>query len=80
MPYTLRQLGFNALLMVQGFYRTTDSQRPFTVEARPECFAGSQASNFLIHQQQVLEKLVIYCPGELRSQLRLLESVYLHPL
>jgi hypothetical protein len=76
-PYILRQLGFNARQIEHGFYHTPDSQRPFTVEAIPECFAGSQASDFLVHQQQVLRKLVDYCPGELRSQLWVMDSVYI---
>ncbi len=77
-PYILRQLGFNALQIQRGFYQTPHGQRPFTVEAIPECFARCKAEDFLNNQRLILRRLVDYCPGEFLSKLWVMDSVYIH--
>ena len=42
-PYILRQLGFNALQMEEGFYQTPEGQRPFRAQAIADCFSKSRA-------------------------------------
>jgi hypothetical protein len=74
-PYILRQLGFNAVQMGHGFYASDSGTHPFGIEAIPECFAGASAADFLSNQQAVLKQLVRYCPGELRSQTWVMDSV-----
>ena len=56
-PYVLRQLGFNALQIRDGFYRSYQQRHPFTVEAIPECFAGTEEKDFQDHQKRVLSQL-----------------------
>jgi len=77
-PYILRQLGFNARQIEQGFYQTPDSQRPFTVQPVEDCFAKSQAGDFLENQMRVLRALKEYCPGEFVSELWVMDSVHIH--
>ena len=74
-PYILRQLGFNALQIEHGFYQSHSETHPFCIEALPECFAQASADDFLTNQQAVLKALVRYCPGELRSQTWVMDSV-----
>jgi len=75
-PYILRQLGSMPGRSSTASTTRPDSQRPFTVEAIPECFAGSQASDFLVISSRSCE-VGRYCPGELRSQLWVMDSVYI---
>ena len=77
-PYILRQLGFNARQIEQGFYHTPDSQRPFTAQAIADCFAKARAEDFLENQQAVLVALKDYCPGEFLSGLWVMDSVCIH--
>lgn len=77
-PYILRQLGFNALQIEQGFYQTPEGQHPFTVEAIPECFAKSKADDFLDNQKLVLSQLTTYCPAQFRQGLWVMDSVHLN--
>jgi hypothetical protein len=58
-----------------GFYQSESGTRPFCIEAIPECFAPASADDFLTNQQDVLKQLVRYCPGELRSQTWVMDSV-----
>jgi len=50
---------------------------PITVEAIPECFAKSQAEDFLTNQRPVLERLADYCPGEFLQGLWVMDSVHI---
>lgn len=77
-PYILRQLGFNALQIEQGFYHTPEGQRPFTAQAIPECFAKAKAEDFLSHQAQVLQRIVAYCPAQFLQGLWVMDSVHFH--
>ena len=74
-PYILRQLGFNALQIQQGFYHTPAGQHPFTVGALAECFAAAEAADFLAHQRRLLARLVAHCPGQFLSGLWVMDSV-----
>jgi hypothetical protein len=74
--YILRQLGFNALQIEQGFYQNTPERQPFTIEALCECFAKSKAEDFLANQQQVLKQLVAYCPAQFLEGLWVMDSVH----
>ena len=75
--YILRQLGFNALHIQEGFYHTPAGQRPFTVEAIAECFAQSQAEDFLDNQKLVLKALVAHCPAQFLRGLWVMDSVHI---
>jgi hypothetical protein len=75
-PYILRQMGFNALQIEEGFYQTPEGQCPFTAEAILECFAKSTAEDFLQHQKQVLKRLVDYCPAQFRADVWVMDSVH----
>jgi hypothetical protein len=77
-PYILRQLGFNARQIEEGFYQTPDSQRPFTAQTIGDCFAKSKAEDFLTNQMAVLDALKDYCPGEFLSGLWVMDSVHIH--
>jgi len=74
-PYILRQLGFNAMQIEQGFYHTPQGQHPFTAEALLECFAGCQAADFLVSQKEVLKRVMRYCPAQFRSALWVMDSI-----
>ena len=76
-PYILRQMGFNALQINEGFYQAPGAQRPFKVEAIQECFARSKAEDFIEHQKVVLQKLISYCPGEFWGGLWAMDSVHI---
>jgi len=75
-PYILRQMGFNALQIEQGFYETPGGQNPFTSEAILECFAKSTPEDFLENQKEVLKRLVDYCPAQVREGLWVMDSVH----
>lgn len=75
--YILRQLGFNALHIQEGFYHTLAGQRPFTVEAIAECFAQSQAEDFLDNQKLILKALVAHCPAQFLQGLWVMDSVHI---
>lgn len=75
--YILRQLGFNAMEIQEGFYRTPKGQHPFTVEAIPECFAKSKSEDFMNHQKLVLKRLVKYCPAQFLEGLWVMDSVHI---
>jgi len=75
-PYILRQLGFNARQVAEGFYHTAAGQRPFTVESIAECFARADEEDFLANQQRVLRQLSTYCPGEFLQGLWVMDSVH----
>ena len=77
-PYILRQLGFNARQIEEGFYHTPDSQRPFTAQTIADGFARAEAEDFLSNQQAVLRALQSYCPGEFLSGLWVMDSVHFH--
>lgn len=77
-PYILRQLGFNARQIAEGFYHTVGDRQPFTTEALAECFAASKAEDFLENQQQVLRRLVTYCPGQFLPGTWVMDSVHIH--
>ena len=77
-PYILRQLGFNARQIDEGFYQTPDSQRPFTAQSIGDCFAKSKPEDFLANQKDVLRALKEYCPGEFLSGLWVMDSVTIH--
>jgi hypothetical protein len=77
-PYILRQMGFNALQIDEGFYQTPKGHRPFTVESIAECFSKSNAEDFLAHQKQVLKQLVAYCPGQFLKGKWVMDSVHFH--
>jgi hypothetical protein len=75
-PYILRQLGFNARQIEQGFYATTEGQRPFTAQAIADGFARATAEDFLGNQQAVLRALWDYSPGQFRSAVWAMDSVH----
>lgn len=75
-PYILRQLGFNARQIDEGFYHTAESAKPFTAGAIADAFARSQPEDFLANQQEVLGVLWDYCPGQFRSALWAMDSVH----
>lgn len=77
-PYILRQLGFNARQIAEGFYHTVGDRQPFTTEALAECFAASKAEDFLENQQQVLRRVVAYCPGQFLHGTWVMDSVHIH--
>jgi len=77
-PYILRQLGFNGRQIEEGFYQTSDSQRPFTAQSIADCFAKSKPEDFLANQIEVLRALKEYCPGEFLSGLWVMDSVHIH--
>jgi hypothetical protein len=76
-PYILRQLGFNARQIAEGFYNTAEGETPFTVEAIAECFARAEPEDFEANQKEVLKQLVEYCPGEFREGLWVMDSVHI---
>jgi hypothetical protein len=77
-PYILRQLGFNARQVEEGFYDTAAGPKPFTIKALTEVFARTKPSDFVANQQEVLRALWSYCPGEFRSALWVMDSVHIH--
>jgi hypothetical protein len=77
-PYILRQLGFNARQVEEGFYDTQEGAKPFTVKALTEAFARTQPGDYLANQKEVLRALWSYCPGEFRSALWAMDSVHIH--
>jgi hypothetical protein len=77
-PYILRQLGFNARQVREGFYDTAEGQTPFTVESIAECFAKTEAGDFLQNQQLVLQRLMSYCPAQFLHKLWGMDSVHIH--
>jgi hypothetical protein len=77
-PYILRQLGFNARQVEEGFYDTRAGAKPFTIKALTEVFARTQPEDFLSNQQEVLQALWAYCPGAFRSALWVMDSVHIH--
>jgi hypothetical protein len=74
-PYILRQLGFNARQVAEGFYDTVEGQKPFTVESIAECFAKASTDDFVANQQQVLKQLLAYCPGQFLEGPWVMDSV-----
>ena len=76
-PYIMRQLGFTARQIEDGFYDTDGGEKPFTVRALTEAFAGAEAQDFLTNQKEVLAALWKYCPGEFRSALWVMDSVHI---
>lgn len=77
-PYILRQLGFNARQLEQGFYQTPEAQRPFDPEAIAECFAEVKAAALFKHQQQMLKVFAQRFPAQLRDGLWVMDSVHFH--
>ncbi len=75
-PYILRQLGFNARQIDEGFYRTAEGTKPFTAEAIADAFVRAQPEDFLANQQQVLRALWNYSPGQFQSALWAMDSVH----
>lgn len=75
-PYILRQLGFNARQIEEGFYQTEEGQRPFAAQTIADTFAGAKAEDFLANQQEALGALWDYCPGQFRSALWAMDSVH----
>ena len=75
-PYVLRQLGFNARQIQEGFYQTEGGQRPFDEEAIAECFAQSKGEDFLENQKAMLRCLVSYFPGQFREGVWVMDSVH----
>ena len=75
-PHILRQLGFNARQIADGFYETAEGERPFRAQAIADAFARAQAEDFLINQQEVLAALWAYCPGQFQSALWAMDSVH----
>ena len=75
-PYILRQLGFNARQIDEGFYHTLEGAKPFTAGALADAFARSQPADFLANQQAVLGALWDYCPGQFQSALWAMDSVH----
>lgn len=77
-PYIMRQLGFNARQIAEGFYDTEEGQRPFAAQTIADTFAEAKAEDFLENQQAVLGALWDYCPGEFLSALWVMDSVHFH--
>lgn len=77
-PYILRQLGFNALQIEEGFYDTPEAERPFRAQTIADCFAKAEADDFLENQKTVLAALADYCPGEFLSGTWVMDSVHIH--
>lgn len=75
-PYIMRQMGFNARQIEEGFYATAQGETPFRAQAIAEAFARSRPEDFLVNQQAVLAALWDYCPGEFRSALWAMDSVH----
>jgi hypothetical protein len=75
-PYILRQLGFNARQIEEGFYHTPAGQRPFMAQTIADSFATAEAADFLVNQQAVLRVLKSYCPGEFLSGMWVMDSVH----
>jgi hypothetical protein len=75
-PYILRQLGFNARQIEEGFYQTEGGQRPFDEEAIAECFARARDEDFLDNQKAMLRQLVSYFPGQFREGVWVMDSVH----
>jgi hypothetical protein len=72
----LRQLGFNARQITQGFYETPTGERPFTAQTIADTFARAEAQDFLVNQQAVLGAWWAYSPGQFRSALWVMDSVH----
>jgi hypothetical protein len=77
-PYILRQLGFNALQMEEGFYQTPEGQRPFRAQAIADCFSKSRAEDFLTHQKLILKQLAQHCPAQFLQGLWVMDSIHFH--
>jgi hypothetical protein len=77
-PYILRQLGFNAAQMHNGFYHTQSGQHPFDIEAAAECFARAGAEDFLDNQKHMLARLYQHFPGQFREGVWVMDSVHFH--
>jgi len=77
-PHILRQLGFNARQIADGFYHTAGSAKPFTAGAIADAFVRAQPEDFLVNQQAVLRALWGYCPAQFRSALWAMDSVHFH--
>ena len=77
-PYILRQLGFNARQIEEGFYETETQAVPLRVQSVADTFARAQPEDFLSNQQVVLQALWNYCPGQFRSALWAMDSVECH--
>jgi hypothetical protein len=75
-PYIMRQMGFNARQIEEGFYDTVAGPKPFSVKALTEVFARTQPGDLLVNQQEMLGALWSYCPGEFRSALWVMDSVH----
>lgn len=75
-PYILRQLGFNALQIEEGFYQTPEGQRPFRAQAIADCFSQSQAEDFLTHQKLILKQLVQHCPAQFLQGMWVMDSIH----
>jgi hypothetical protein len=77
-PYILRQIGFNALQIEEGFYQTPEGQRPFRAQAIADCFSKSKAEDFLAHQQLILKQFVEYCPAQFLKGPWVMDSIHFH--
>ena len=77
-PYILRQMGFNARQIEEGFYDTPEAERPFRAQTIADCFAKAEADDFLENQKTVLAALADYCPGEFLSGTWVMDSVHIH--
>lgn len=75
-PYIMRQLGFNARQIDEGFYRTAAGAKPFTAAAIADAFVRTRPEDFLANQQAVLGALWDYCPGQFQSGLWAMDSVH----
>ena len=77
-PYILRQLGFNARQIEEGFYNTARGERPFAAQTIADTFARAEAADFLANQQVVLQALWEYCPGQFQAALWAMDSIHFH--
>jgi hypothetical protein len=77
-PYILRQLGFNARQIEEGFYHSIRGRQPFTTEALAECFAQCEGKDFLVNQKEVLRRLAAYCPAQKLRGMWVMDSVHIH--
>lgn len=75
-PYIMRQLGFNARQIEEGFYQTETGAHPFTAQAIADTFARAKAEDFLHNQQAVLRAVWEHCPGQFQSALWAMDSVH----
>ncbi len=77
-PYILRQLGFNAQQICDGFYQTQtpQAQKPFDPEAVGDCFASLKPEQFFEQQQAMLRLLAQCFPAQLRDGLWVMDSIH----